>query len=88
MKLLSLKIRRRGGNRINTKGRDHDKSHVERLKNLKSCIVNKSKENITRESQDLWWCPNHNIEGKFDGMYMSHLANKHNEWVKTKQRNI
>ena len=27
------------------------------------------------------------MEGKFDGMYMNHPSNKHDEWVEEKHRN-
>ena len=42
----------------------------------------------TRNDQDLYWFPNHKMEGKFDGMYMNYPANKHDEWYEEKQRKI
>ena len=60
-----------------TKGIYPNNSYVEVLANLEYWHIKKSKYNITRDSQDLRWCPKHNMNGKFDGMYMNHLANKH-----------
>ena len=52
----------------NNKVRDPNKSYVEELNNIESWIVNKSKDHITRDGQDWYWCPKHNMEGKLDVM--------------------
>ena len=65
-----------GGNRTqtctNTKGSDPNKIYVGGLNNIESWRVNKSKDNITRYGQDWYWCPKHDMEGKFDVMYMNY----------------
>ena len=74
-----------GGNRTQTpnntknKGRDPKKVYVEGLNNIESWRVNKSKGNINRDGQDWYWFPKHRTEGKFDGVYMKHPANKHDK---------
>ena len=65
----------------NIKVSESNKSYAEGLNDLESWRVNKSKKNITRYVQDWWWCPKHKMEGKFDGMYINHPSNKHNEWA-------
>ena len=42
----------------NTKGRDPNKSSFEEINNLEYWRVKKSKDNITRDGQDWYWCPN------------------------------
>ena len=69
------------------KGRDPSKSYVEGIKNIESWRVNKSKDKITRYGQDWYQFPNHKMEGKFDGMYMYHPTNKHDEWDEEKKIN-
>ena len=31
-----------------------------------------------------WWCPHHKWEGEFDGLYMTHTPQGHDEWKKAK----
>ena len=31
---------------------------------------------------DYWWCPHHKWDGKFDGLYMQHKPEDHDEWKK------
>ena len=31
---------------------------------------------------DYWWCPHHKWDGKFDGLYMQHKREDHDEWKK------
>ena len=42
-------------NRTNTKGGDPNKSYVEGINNIESCIFKKSKDKITRDDQDWYW---------------------------------
>ena len=66
--------------RTNAKLSDPNKRYVEIINNIEYWRVNESKDKITRDGQG-WYCwPNHNMEGKFDVMYMNHTANKHDEW--------
>ena len=30
------------------------------------------------------WCPHHKREGKYDGMYVAHTPDKHDEWLERK----
>ena len=48
--------------------------YVEGLNNIESWRFKKSKDEITRDVQDCYWCPKHKMEGKFDGMHMKHSA--------------
>ena len=57
----------------NTKRRKPKKMYVEGLANLESWLINKSKDKITRDGRDWWWCPKHMMDGKFGGVYMNHL---------------
>ena len=56
-------------------------NYVELLKHIESCRVDKSKDNITRDGQDWYWCPKHNMEDKFYAMYMNYPSKKHDEWA-------
>ena len=67
------------------KERDTNKSYAERLNKLKYCKFKKSKDKITRDGKYCSWFPNHKMEGKLDGMYMSHPSNKHDEQGEEKQ---
>ena len=73
-----------GGNitqtHIKTKVRDPNKIYFKILNNIEYRRANKQKENSTRDGQDSWWYPNHNMEGKFGGMYMNHPSNNHAKW--------
>ena len=64
-------------NNTNNNRRNPNKIYVEEINNIESWRVNKSKDEITRDDQDLYWCPKHKMEGKFDGMYMNHPTNKY-----------
>ena len=62
-------------------------SYVGGLSNLEYWSINKSKGKINRGGQ-YWWHPlKHKTDGKFDGMYMKHSADKYDERVEEKQRN-
>ena len=56
----------------NNNGRDTNKSYFEGLNNIESWRVEKSRDKIARYVQDWYWYPKHNMEGKFDVIYMSH----------------
>ena len=45
----------------NTKGMDPNKSYAEGINSIESWRVNKSKDKITRDGQDWWWWPKHNM---------------------------
>ena len=74
-------------NNTNNKGSDPNNIYVERLNNIESWRVKKSKDKITRYGQDWYWFPKHKMKGKFDGMYMYHPNNKHDEWDEENQIN-
>ena len=63
-----------------------NKNYVKGLNNLESYRINRSKDKMTRYSQYWWWCPKNNMDGKFYGIYMNHLSNKHDGWEEEKQK--
>ena len=58
---------------------DPMKIYFDGLSYLEPWRINRSKDKITRDGQYWCWCPNRNIDGKFNGMYMNHTSNKHNK---------
>ena len=55
-------------------------SCVEGLNNLESWGFNKSKDKITGDVQDWYWCPKHKSEGEFHEIYMNRPSNKNEEF--------
>ena len=45
-----------------------------------------SKDKITIDVQDWYWCPKHIMGGKFDAIYMNHPVNNKDEWDEEKLR--
>ena len=33
-----------------------------------------------------WWCPHHKVEGKYDGLYMTHKPSEHSAWKKDRDK--
>ena len=46
--------------------------------------MKKGQDQITRDGKKWYWCPHHKIEGKYDGLYVTHKPEEHNEWLKRK----
>ena len=72
----------------NTKGRNSRYIYFEGINNIEYWQVKKSNGKINRNSQVWYWCPKHNMEGEFDGMYTNNPYNKHDEWAEGKQSKI
>ena len=43
---------------------------------------------MTRDGKKWFWCPHHKIEGKYDGLYVTHKPKDHEEWLKRKNERI
>ena len=35
-----------------------------------------------------WWCPKNKMDGKFYGIQITQLPNKHDDWAEEKHKNI
>ena len=42
---------------------------------------------VEKEEKTWHWCPHHYKEGLFDGLYMPHKPEDHDEWAKKKKKN-
>ena len=40
---------------------------------------------MDRDGKTWWWCPHHKTEGLFDGLYVTHKPEDHDEWKKDKR---
>ena len=45
---------------------------------------NKTEDRIFRDDKWWYWCPLHKRPGDYDGLYMTHLPGKHDEWTERK----
>ena len=43
---------------------------------------------ITMNGKTWHWCPHHVIEGKYNGLYVTHKPEDHDEWQKKKDLNL
>ena len=41
-------------------------------------------EQVTRDGIIYYWCPHHKVEGKYNGLYMTHPPSGHDEWQRKK----
>ena len=41
---------------------------------------------VERDSKTLYWCPQHNLPGKYDGIYVTDKLGDHEEWLKNGAR--
>ena len=63
--------------RTNTKGREPNNIYVEGINNHEYWRVKRPTDKIKRYGQYWYWCPNTNMKGNFDVIYMKHPANKY-----------
>ena len=40
---------------------------------------------VERDGKNWWWCPKHVIPGRYDGLYVTHKPEDHEEWVQKKE---
>ena len=40
---------------------------------------------VERDGKIWWWCPKHVIPGRYDGLYVTHKPEDHEEWVQKKE---
>ena len=40
---------------------------------------------MDKDGKTWWWCPHHKAEGLFDGLYVTHKPEDHDEWKKDKR---
>ena len=45
----------------------------------------KGEASVERNGKQWWWCPHHKMEGEFDGLYVTHQPEKHDEWKQNKE---
>ena len=41
---------------------------------------------IKKEGKTWYWCPKHVSQGKYDGLYVTHKPEDHDEWAKNRNR--
>jgi len=44
----------------------------------------KGKDSVERDGKTWYWCPHHKFPGQFDGLYVTHPPDKHDEWKQKK----
>lgn len=40
----------------------------------------KTEDKVVRDGKTWWWCPKHKVDGLFDGLYVTHKPEDHDEW--------
>jgi hypothetical protein len=64
---------------------DEDKTGVPGARNVQKWRTVKNKgEKCEVDGLTWWWCPKHKLEGSFDGLYVRHHPNDHDDWQKRK----
>jgi len=43
---------------------------------------------IEKDGKTWHWCPHHTVEGKYDGLYVTHKPEDHDEWQRKKDQNL
>ena len=46
--------------------------------------MKKGQEQLDRDGKTWFWCPHHKMEGKYNGLYVTHKPEDHGEWQKRK----
>ena len=47
---------------------------------IKSWRMKKTEDSVKREGRTWYWCPHHKVEGSYDGLYVTHKPEEHDEW--------
>ena len=47
--------------------------------------VVKGHDSVERDGKTWFWCLNHKMDGKYNGLYVTHKPENHAEWQKQKQ---
>jgi len=47
---------------------------------IKSWRMVKTNDSVERDGKTWYWCPHHKVEGSYDGLYVTHKAEEHDEW--------
>ena len=50
--------------------------------------MKKGPEQMDKDGKTWYWCPHHKIEGKYDGLYVTHKPEDHDEWLQRKNARI
>ena len=48
----------------------------------------KTTSSVTKDGKTWHWCPHHSYEGKYDGLYVTHKPEDHDEWQKKKDASL
>ena len=51
---------------------------------IKAWRMKKTENTVTRDGKTWHWCPHHKQEGEYDGLYVTHKPEEHDEWKKNK----
>ena len=43
---------------------------------------------MEKEGKTWFWCPHHKMEGKYDGLYVTHKPEEHDEWLQRKNARL
>ena len=43
---------------------------------------------MVKDGKTWHWCPHHVVEGKYDGLYVTHKPEDHDEWQRKKDINL
>jgi len=41
-------------------------------------------EKIEKDGRTMWWCPHHKYDGRYNGLYIDHKTEYHDEWQSNK----
>jgi len=46
--------------------------------------MTKTEDSLERDGKQWYWCPHHKMEGSYDGLYVTHKPEEHDEWKNNK----
>ena len=47
---------------------------------IKAWRMKKTEDSIQKEGRTWYWCPHHKVEGSYEGLYVTHKPEEHEEW--------
>lgn len=51
---------------------------------IKAWRMKKTQDSVQQDGKTWYWCPHHKVEGSYDGLYVTHKPEEHEEWKNNK----
>jgi len=64
----------------NSSSGGHQSGKSKDFLSIKSWRMVKTDDMVERDGKTWYWCPHHKVEGSYDGLYVTHKPEEHEEW--------